>query len=260
MVSSRAPAHVPEPFWQELSDEDQQAFLALYQSLRRECAITSKDRRAITFHRELISVVKFLERSPDGIRSRALVAGVCFAGPVVLMDTRMLKMLLGRCKSSINGCFQNLGFTALRSKSKARLCVTTMLPTLQRHPDCLRQWTARHMSDTANVGFVSSLPYQELPEIAAADLMTEKGHTTVKQQLPFNSDAFEVVPFPKSISPALDFDLDQIGRPEGFPEFATLETTWVELKADDLLEFHCRVEPSFPPELNFALFDEIEAQ
>jgi hypothetical protein len=172
----------------------------------------------------------------------------------------MLKILLGRCKSSINGCFQNLGFTALRSKSKARLCVTTMLPAMQWHPECLRQWTARHISDSATLGFVSSLPYQELPEILPADLMTEKRVSRIGLPFPLRSDAFDVAPFTKSMSPVLDFDLDHIGRVEQFPEFAPLEATWPELKSDDLLELHRRVEPSFPPELQFAMFDEIEAK
>jgi hypothetical protein len=120
------------------------------------------------------------------------------------------------------------------------------------------------MSEKTEVGFVSSFPHQDLPEILPSDLMTEKTRPSVTPRFPFATETIELLPRIKSISPRFDFDLDYIDRPEQFKEFPPLEPTWSELKWDGLLDLECRAAPSFPPsfppELNFALFDEIEAK
>jgi hypothetical protein len=102
-----------------------------------------------------------------------VVAGGCFAGSVACVNTRQFKGVLKRCKSSINGSFQQLGYVALRTKSKARQCVTTVLPSLQNEQAILRQWTVRVVSLGAAFCFVSSFCHAILPEITDDDLLEE---------------------------------------------------------------------------------------
>jgi hypothetical protein len=85
-----------------------------------------------------------------------------------------LKAFLARCKSSINGSFQQLGFIALRSKAKARDCVLIVLPALHNQQTIARQWTARFVSEDAEVCFLSSTPHIGLPEILPEDLYDER--------------------------------------------------------------------------------------
>jgi hypothetical protein len=72
-------------------------------------------------------VLKFLEYSESHREERCILAGIAFAGPFICVNTRLLKSFLGRCKSSINGGFQQMGYVAIKTKTKARGCVAAVL-------------------------------------------------------------------------------------------------------------------------------------
>jgi hypothetical protein len=165
---------VPDAYWRLLSQDDRTEYLRLRNSFHHGQKISSKDRRIVTFRRELTIVVQYLERSPDNLEARSIVTGVCFAGRAVCVNTRQLKGFLNRCKSSINGSFQQLGYLALRTKSKARNCVLAVLPSLQKDSNILKQWTVRVMSDHADFCFISSFSKVVLPEITKEDLLEEQ--------------------------------------------------------------------------------------
>jgi hypothetical protein len=175
---------VPPACWKALSHDDR----AEYQRLRAEFhhgqKISSKDRRIVTFRRELNVVMKFLERGPENLENRSIVTGVCFAGRIVCVNTRQLKQFLNRCKSSINGSFQQLGYVALRTKAKARQCVINVLPALQNEQNILRQWTVRVVSEEAQFCFVSSFCNVPLPEINSDDLLDERKPRSANSRQP----------------------------------------------------------------------------
>jgi hypothetical protein len=166
--------HIPPLFWSQLTQEDKDEFIKIRTNFRQSQKISSKDRRVITFRRELLVVLDFIERRPDSMEARAVLAGVCFAGPVICVNTRQLKSFLARCKSSINGSFQQLGFVALRVKAKARECVVAVLPSLRSQQTILRQWTARYVSEDAKFCFWSAFPYETLPDIHPDELFEQQ--------------------------------------------------------------------------------------
>ena len=166
--------NLPSQYWNAISQDDRNEFIRLRNSFHHGQKISSKDRRIITFSKELNIVLNYLERSDDNQEARCVLCGVCFVGPIVCVNTRQLKSFLSRCKSSINGSFQQLGFVALRTKAKARNCVLTALPSLQTHQNILRQWTVRYASDDAKFCFVSSYSNLPMPEITQDDLFDEK--------------------------------------------------------------------------------------
>jgi hypothetical protein len=174
--------------------------------------MSSKDRRVIAFPRELQAVLNYLERSPDNKESRCIITGLCFVGAVVCINTRQLKRLLNRCKSSINGSFQQLGYVAVRTKSKARGCAVAALPALEHDQNLLRQWTCRVISDTAPVCFVSTFHDVAFPEITDADLLEEKRARRLEHTHPI--PAKHVSFKPKMIDTDLpgidDFDMDNV--------------------------------------------------
>jgi hypothetical protein len=171
---------VSATYWTLLSPDDRSEYLRLRASFHHGQRISSKDRRVVTFRRELTLVMEFLERSPENTEVRCILAGVCFAGPVVCINTRQLKGFLKRCKSSINGSFQQLGYLALRTKAKAKACILSVLPSLQSDQNLLRQWTVRAISDDAEFCFVSSFCHAYLPEITAEDLLEERPPVVAK--------------------------------------------------------------------------------
>jgi hypothetical protein len=160
--------------WHSLSEDDRAEYFRLRASFEQNPKMSSKDRRVIAFPRELQAVLSYLERSSENKEARCIVTGLCFVGAVVCINTRQLKRLLNRCKSSINGSFQQLGYVAVRTKSKARSCAVAALPALERDQSLLRQWTCRVISDAAPVCFVSTFADVAFPQITEADLLEEK--------------------------------------------------------------------------------------
>lgn len=169
---------LPHSYWGPLSPEDKTEFMRLRANFLQGQKISSKDRRIVTFRKELVSVLKYIERSDTHKEERSVLVGVCFAGPFICVNTRQLKNFLGRCKSSINGSFQQMGYSALRTKAKARACVVAVMPSLQNEQNILRQWTVRCASNDAQFCFISSFSHADLPTITEDDLYDEKKPTS----------------------------------------------------------------------------------
>ena len=141
--------------WAALTRADQDEFGRVRSELHLSQNSAQKDKRLVQFPLELASVLAFIDRSPHGVEERSIAAGASFAGPFIAVNTRHLKHFIGRCKSSINGCFQLIGYPTVRVKAKARECVLACLPSLANEPAALRQWTVRYAGDAAMACFFS---------------------------------------------------------------------------------------------------------
>lgn len=170
MLSRHDQINLPGNYWSRLSKEDQVEFHTLCLHFHQSQKVPSKDRRLVSFSNELATILKYIEHSETNREIRTILCGVAFGGPFICVNTRQLKNFLGRCKSSINGSFQQLGYVALRTKSKARSCVLSIIPSLINDQNILRQWTVRCACDTAMFCFVTSIPNLHLPEITDEDL------------------------------------------------------------------------------------------
>jgi hypothetical protein len=214
-------AKLPPHYWSQLSADDQSEFNKLRNSFHHGQQLASKDHRAPAFQRELSTVISYIERSSDNIEPRSILTGLCCVGRVICINTRQLKSFLCRCKSSINGSFQQLGFTAIRSKAKTRTCVTLALPSLQSQPGILRQWAARYTSEEAPVCFVSVFRFINIPDILPDDLFETKKVDDFEPQMPRRLPPPVHLAFPSAPLRAtvLPFDLASVD----FKPFATEE-------------------------------------
>jgi len=129
---------VPMLFWKMLSADDKKEYLLLKESFQNP---NQKERHHSSIQNDLRLVVNFIERRKDLQEPRSIVSGICFTGSYICVNTSQLKCLLGRCKSSINNLFQQLGYVS--GKTKVRQYILTVLPLLHRDPSLLRQWTMR---------------------------------------------------------------------------------------------------------------------
>lgn len=171
---------LPSIYWNKLTQEDKTEFQKLRNHFHQSQKISSKDSRLVSFSNELHTVLKFIEKSEQGRECRTILTGVAFAGPFICVNTRQLKCFLGRCKSSINGSFQQLGYVAIKTKSKARACILAILPSLISDQNILRQWTVRCASEDAKFCFVTSLTSIQLPIVTNDDL--NEDHKSIQQQ------------------------------------------------------------------------------
>ena len=138
---SRGP---PQEYWNKLSQEDQTAYLQLKETLGGENS--TKSRHQSGFQKDLNLVRNFIERRPDQQDLRSIVCGIYFGGKYVCVNTRQLKYLIGRCKSSINNGLQSMGY--ISSKQRVRQIILSVLPPLANDGATLRQWTLRSAEQT----------------------------------------------------------------------------------------------------------------
>jgi hypothetical protein len=95
----------------------------------------------------------YIDRSSMGWDHRCVLVGIAFSGPFVCVRIHQLKSVLGRCKSSINGSFQQLGYASI--KTKANCYLLNILPFLIQDASAMRQWTVRVATETAEFCFVA---------------------------------------------------------------------------------------------------------
>ena len=169
-------------FWDKLTPDDKAEFHNLKNHFHQSLNSSGKDRRVVTCANELMSVLKYIDRDMIHREERAILTGICFAGPFICVNTRQLKTFLGRCKSSINGSFQQMGYIALRTKAKSRNCIISILKPLINEQNILRQWTVRCASENTDFCYLSSFSISQLPEITEADLYDEKSAPSHQQK------------------------------------------------------------------------------
>jgi hypothetical protein len=64
----------------------------------------------------------------------------------IAINTRQLRLLISKCKSSINGSLQKMGYTTHMSHSESWKILFSRIPLLKDHFIELRQWTIRYKS------------------------------------------------------------------------------------------------------------------
>jgi hypothetical protein len=132
------PAH-----FEELSEADKRAYERLRISLS---APTCKNRRnkSLEVFRGVVDCIKaFVIGHDDDHWKRALVCGICWFESSIAINTHQLKILTNKCKSSINGLFQSLGYGMVPSGSDAAVPLLTYFPFMRGNFNELRQWTVR---------------------------------------------------------------------------------------------------------------------
>ena len=95
------------------------------------------------FKNELDKLNEYINRNDINIEKRSKDVGIAFGIGFICVNTKILKNILKRCKSSINHGLQLLGYTAIKSKIKSQTMVSTILPSLSLNIENSRKWTTR---------------------------------------------------------------------------------------------------------------------
>lgn len=134
-------------YWELLGDDDK----AAYTQLKRDFALGSVRRgsrpnTADSFDAMLEAIRNFAERDDGNNWRRFLVCGLCWMDNAIAINTRQLRLLISKCKSSINGSLQKMGYTTSMSHSDSWKILFPHIPLLKDHFSDLRQWTIRYTS------------------------------------------------------------------------------------------------------------------
>jgi hypothetical protein len=200
MESLTSDLKVPLRQWSELTDHDRQRYHELRLFFRQQQKDFLRERRASPFAGEIVAILSYIDRCPTGRDCRSIICGISCGGPLICVNTQQLKHLLGRCKSSINSCFQQIGYDVLRNRAKGRDAILAIIPAFRNDPGSIRQWTVRCATDACQSCFCSAFTPAALPAIAPGDFGDEKkpSKTIIAQP---------VVPAPAPVAAPLAIEL-----------------------------------------------------
>jgi hypothetical protein len=96
-----------------------------------------------TFDECLTQIRGFAIRDDADDKLRSVVCGVFWLPDGVAINVRQLRLLMGKCKSSVNSSLQKIGFSVTLRRTEIVGVITSHLPFLLDHPAELRKWTIR---------------------------------------------------------------------------------------------------------------------
>ena len=142
MQKCRNPKH-----FQLLSDTDQETYKEM-QAYFLSHAMSSKNCGESAFQDTIDRIRSFCLRKDEDDWKRSVVCGICWMTNNVLISVQQLQVLLGKCKSSINGSFHRLHYTSCGPRVNLS-DVADEIPFFNSCPGELRRWTLRvHKEDT----------------------------------------------------------------------------------------------------------------
>jgi hypothetical protein len=144
MESPASTAHREPQYWQFLSETDKATYLNLKREFTEASLRHNRNTRLETFDGALDAIRQFAERKDGHDWRRFLVCGVCWMDNAIAINTRQLRLLVSKCKSSINGCLQKMGYATSMSHSESWKLLFSYIPPLKDHFAELRQWTVRY--------------------------------------------------------------------------------------------------------------------
>jgi hypothetical protein len=142
-------------YYDLLSPSDQEQYTELRSTLSSQMCRNRRGKRLEGFSDMLSSIRAFCIRHNDDDWKRCLVCGVCWLPNGIAINNRQLSILIDKCKSSINGSLQKMGYSTLQSRSESSSSLCDTIPLLKNNFNELREWTVRL--------FVAATPQPNLP-------------------------------------------------------------------------------------------------
>lgn len=134
-------------FWDLLNERDRVEYTRIRLTLSSS-ACKHRRHHSKEINMEIMNTIKqFVVRNEADDWRRALVCGICWINDGLAINTRQLRILLSKCKSSINAMFQNIGYAAVPSRSELTDLLTDYFPIIKDNFTEVRKWTIRYSKD-----------------------------------------------------------------------------------------------------------------
>ena len=136
------PSSTPQ-FWWLLTEPDRAAYTLMRTYLMNDSESNQRNKRISSFMRGLEMIKNFCIRGDPNDAVRCIVCGIIWLNEGIASNTQQLSFLMGKCKSSINGSFQILGYKETTPRKNASDMISAAVPLLNGHRGELRKWTVR---------------------------------------------------------------------------------------------------------------------
>jgi hypothetical protein len=130
-------------FFSLLDEADRHAYMEMREMLRNSEKRYKRNKRLESLQDGLAAVSHFCVRHNSDDWKRFLVCGVCPMGQDIAINIRQLRLLMDKCKSSINGALSKMGYGTAPVKSAITASLVNYIPYLKGNFVEQRQWTVR---------------------------------------------------------------------------------------------------------------------
>lgn len=131
-----------------LKDEDKVEYISMKNRFREEINLSRHGERLDVFISRLKKVRNYVNKDsvPSNRWKRMVVCGIMFLDnfDALAINIQQLKILLGKCKSSINGSLQQLGYIAKPSTHEINQEIAQQVPLFKDDYLELKKWTIRY--------------------------------------------------------------------------------------------------------------------
>lgn len=142
---SSAALSLPQ-FWWLLGDADKQQYQYLRTYFLNDTESCQRNRRISTFADHIQLIKSYCVRNDGSDNIRGIVCGILWLEDNgIAINTRQLGCLMSKCKSSINGSFQILGYKETMARRSASDLVAKSLSVIRDNRNELRKWTVRYL-------------------------------------------------------------------------------------------------------------------
>ena len=136
--------HELPPHWQLLPSQDLQDYLLLKRQFFEKYGVKSKKGKRLDGCNDMLSEIRrYIEKSENNKWKRSIVCGVIFLQNSLAINIQQLRILIGKCKSSINGSLKKCGFDNCIKKAEGCNKLIEAIPFLRDNPSERRKWTLR---------------------------------------------------------------------------------------------------------------------
>ncbi|OHT03904.1 hypothetical protein TRFO_28749 [Tritrichomonas foetus] len=136
-------------FWELLSNQDQEQYIELRNKVGSPSNRYNRNRRIEAFSETLDAIKLYCLKGDEDDGLRCLVCGICWIHDNISINTRQLRILIDKSKSTINGGFSKMGYGTIPMKEHYTTEIVEFMPILKRHPQELRQWSTRKLKITS---------------------------------------------------------------------------------------------------------------
>ena len=148
MNSSHAAKPFKAPsFWWSLSDQEKYQYQCLQLALSVGVNKNQRNQRLSSFKKCIELVRRFAVKGDYRDLIRCYVCGIIWTNDGIAVNTYYLKHLIGKCKSSINGSLQKMGYNNNMSRADSANAMIQLFPTLKENLAEIRKWSIRRLGE-----------------------------------------------------------------------------------------------------------------
>ncbi|OHT13298.1 hypothetical protein TRFO_16630 [Tritrichomonas foetus] len=133
-------------FWNLLPETDKITYMSMKTQFTIASSQNQRNKRVSTFNEILQIIQRFCIKNDKNDWVRCFVCGVMWLPEGIAINNQQLRLLISKCKSSINGSLLRIGYTNSLGRTETAAAMVKAVPILKDNAAELRQWTVRSKS------------------------------------------------------------------------------------------------------------------